>query len=228
MIKINTNFLDSILHNKSNKSKKCYEDPTLFTQLHFSISNLFTYFSTNCSKYEVAQIINSNHVYLKTKSNTSLKKINYKPGQLVMVDLGLNFNNLSYKHPCIVLANINDKVFIVPCSSTTAPINSKTHELEYGYLVGGKSDGFKHDTTIILKEASCIDKSQIIHPIKSRNSLKKITPEFLRLVNQNLFEMLFENYNYKLNKIESEYNDLLRKHHLLQDEVAMFKTNEDE
>lgn len=228
MIKLDINFINTILSNKSNKDVKCYKDPNLFTQLHLSISNLFTFYSTKCSKYEVAQIINSNNIYLKTKGNTVNSSIKYKPGQVVIADLGLNFNNLSYKHPCIILKDIKDKVFIVPCSSRDTPINCKTNKLESGYLIGTKDDGFQHNTTIILKEASCIDKSQIIHSIKVNKKFKRINPKFLKKINDNLFSILFESYNYKLNKIEHNYNKLLIQYEQLQEEIAVFKTNEDE
>lgn len=216
MIASGTSFLYSILRDSTNKDILCHTDPELLTQLSFSTNTLFTYFATRCSKYEVAQIINFNAKYLKAK-NSRFKFISYRKRQILEVELGARFNNLSYKHPCIVIEDLGDKLFVVPCTSGAAPRN-KNNALHNGYLEGDVNDGFKHLTTIICKECTCIDKSQIVNVLKKDGKFKKISPEIFKKINEVLFENLFNGAYYKMSKMEENLKSLTLEKEQLEEE----------
>ena len=206
MISQDNTLLNSILKDNSNKDILCHTDKDIFSQLSISTNNLLTYLAFNCSKYEVAQMINSNDKYLKIK-NKKFTKINYSKRQIIMVELGVNFNKLSYKHPCVVLADLGDKLFVAPCTSGNAP-RDKEGKIFKGYLEGNFEDGFEHLTTIICKECLCIDKSQVISAIKQNKKYKKISLEMYEKINNNLFKSLFGGTYYKMSMMEKEIDDL--------------------
>ncbi|TOY35156.1 hypothetical protein DA423_00345 [Clostridioides difficile] len=170
---VDYNFINSILRNQDNKKNKCYESAKLFQQWYYSNQSYFNYFSTESSQYEIAQIINSNKIYLNTIQSNRINKSHYNPRQLIMVDLGINLNCLSYKHPCIVMYELNEKVFVIPCTSGNAPLSSYTGIILNGYMEGDIGDGFSHKTTLKLKESKFIDKTQILYSIKEDNKNKK-------------------------------------------------------
>lgn len=210
---LDNTFLDMSLKNGANKSIKCHENKDMLMQLSYNNNALFNYFAIHCSSYEAALIIKANNKYIKSKTQ-SPNKIRYEKRQLIMVELGLNYNKLSYKHPCVVLEDLGDRVFVVPCTSGKAPTfkqkpNPETgvegeEEIRKGYLEGNESDGFHHLTTIIIKEATCIDKGQIVSTIKEKGKSKKITSDMFKVIHANLHKMLFKWQDFNINKIETE------------------------
>lgn len=218
MLKLDWSTINSILSDTENKNIDCHMDKKLLLEWSYCSTNYFNYCLENCSKYEVAQIISSQDNYLK-KKNTRANSVKYQKRQIIMVELGENYNNLSYKHPCIVMDSIDDKVFIVPCTSGQAPRN-KNNNIYSGYIEADVCDGFSHLTTAILKEARCIDKTQIAYPIKDSNSTyKKVEEEFFKKLNDELFKILFEGHAYKVNKQEEIIMSLELKKEILEKEL---------
>lgn len=216
MISLDNTLIDSVLKDSCNKSILCHEDKDMLKQLSFSTNNFFTYFATNCSKFEVAQIINSNDKYLQVK-NSHFRRINYKKKQILIVELGVNFNSLSYKHPCIVIADLGDKLFVVPCTSGSAP-RDKNNNIYKGYLEGDSNDGFNHLTTIICKECLCIDKSQVITAIRRRGNYREISNDMFNKINDMLFESLLNGIYYKMNRMEEQVGNLIEEKEKLEEE----------
>lgn len=209
-IKINNSVLSSIIADPNNKKLSCHQHKELIQEFSCSLTNYFNFFATECSEYEVAQLISANQHLLSNKSGNNI--INYTNRQVVMVELGAHCSSLSYKHPCIVINEVNDKVFVVPCTSGPAAINSLTGILYDGYMEGDIDDGFAHLTTLLLKESKFIDKSQILYAIKEPSKpvkLKKVTNDFFKKINDALFNILFEGKEYKMKKLE-ESNSLLQ------------------
>lgn len=198
MITLNWPTINSTLQDKSNKNIEAHMNKNLLQEWSKCSTNYFNYCFSKCSSYEVAQIISAHDNYLK-KKNKANNFTRYRKKQLLMVELGENYNNLSYKHPAIVIDSINDKVFVVPCTSGHAPKN-KDGQIHKGYIEANELDGFSHLTTVILKEARCIDKMQVLYAIKEDTKYKMVTPEFFKKLNDELFKLLFEVQAYKLNK----------------------------
>ena len=193
MITLNWPTINSTLQDKSNKNIEAHMNKNLLQEWSKCSTNYFNYCFSKCSSYEVAQIISAHDNYLK-KKNKANNFTRYRKKQLLMVELGENYNNLSYKHPAIVIDSINDKVFVVPCTSGHAPKN-KDGQIHKGYIEANELDGFSHLTTVILKEARCIDKMQVLYAIKEDTKYKimnryKNRPEFeLYDIKKDPFEM---------------------------------------
>ena len=201
--------INNIIDDKSNKDKKCYEDKNMLTQFSYNNNAIFNYMVTNYSIYESALIVNANDKLLKAKKSPA-NKTRYEKRQIIMVELGLNYKKLSYKHPCVVLEDLGSTLFVVPCRSGSAPTYEKDNgekEIRNGYLEGDDKDGFKHLTTIIIKEAVCIDKLQVIKSKKSAKK-KKITPEMFTEINKELHKLLFNWQNVNMEKQEIKIKNL--------------------
>ena len=196
MITLKNKVVSDVLNNVSNKEKKCYENRELFEQWSYCCKNQENQFALDMSAYETAQAIQSISKYVKDKTCTSNSKYIYSPRQIIMVDLGLSAKNLCYMHPCVVMSDLKSKVFVIPCTSGPAPRITKddgSEEIRNGYMEGDASNGFEHLTTLILKEAKCIDKSQIVYVIKdSLKNKRKIDASFFKKVYDELFKVLME------------------------------------
>lgn len=226
MVVLDKDIVNATIVDKSNKDILCHENKEILQQLSYNSNAVFNHMALNFSAYESAQIIKSNDVFIKVKSKVK-SKTNYNNRQIVMVDLGLNFNNLSYRHPCIIMQVVKDKLFVVPCKSGSAPRYKDKDEavdkIRDGYLEGDENDGFDHLTTILLKEAACIDKSQVIYSLsvemenslngkeKNKNKNKKlckITPEKYAEINNELHKLLFSWQNLQIKKLEHDLSSL--------------------
>lgn len=221
MIKLNWTNVNAILEDITNKDVICNQNTDLLQEWSKCNTNYLNYCLTNCSTYEVAQIITSQDNYLKKKNTFAKYGVNYNSRQIVMVELGENYNNLSYKHPCIVIDSVGDKIFVVPCTSGDAPRNKETKEIYKGYMEAGEKEGFKHTTTIILKEARCIDKIQVAYPIKEHKSkkFKKVDKEYFKKIYEELFKLLFENQSYILEMANKNVKQLEDKNIELEKEL---------
>jgi len=221
MIKLNWTNINTILKDITNKDVICNQNIDLLKEWSKCNTNYLNYCLTNCSTYEVAQIITSQDNYLKKKNTFTKHGVNYNSRQIIMVELGENYNNLSYKHPCIVIDSVGDKVFIVPCTSGDAPRKKGTNEIYTGYMEAGPKEGFNHTTTIILKEARCIDKIQVAYPIKDHESkkFKKVDKDYFKKIYEELFKLLFESQSYILEMANKNVKQLEDKNIELQKEL---------
>ena len=221
MVILDEKIVSDTIADKSNKGISCYKNKEILHQLSYNSNAVFNHMALEFSAYESAQIIQSNDAFIKAKNKNKNKNknYNYNDRQIVMVDLGLNFNNLSYRHPCIIIKRVKDKLFVVPCKSGAAPRFEKENvkELREGYLEGDENDGFDHLTTILLKEASCIDISQVISPISTKidnntngkNKKRKpckITSEKYAEINNELHKLLFSWHNIQMKNLEDDLN----------------------
>lgn len=128
---LDNSFLDRSLGDNNNKLIKCHENKDMLHQLSYNNNATFNYFAINCSSYEAALIIKANNKYIKSKTQRP-NRTRYEKRQLIMVELGLNYNKLSYKHPCVVIEDLGDRVFVVPCTSRKAPTYIPPYNPEIG------------------------------------------------------------------------------------------------
>ena len=172
----NRHYVKSILKDINNKDIPCSSDENL--KLEVDHHTLYTkdFYINLLDKFEVAQILHANDFYFQ-KKNSSPKSFKLNTGQIIMVEFGLNFNKLAYNHPAVVISDIGDRVLVAPCTSGKAPKyekGSKAGQILPGYIEANSSHGFSHDTCIIVKEVTCIDKTQIVEPIiANRSELRK-------------------------------------------------------
>lgn len=172
----NKQYVKSIIKDINNKNIPCSSDEKLKVEVDYHTLYAKDFYINNLDKFEVAQILHANDFYFK-KKNSLPKSFKLNPGQIIMVEFGLNFNKLAYNHPAVVISDIGDRVLVAPCTSGNAPTyekGSKAGQIMPGYMEANSSNGFSHDTCIIIKEVTCIDKTQIVEPlISNRRELRK-------------------------------------------------------
>ncbi len=224
---LNKSNLNLLLKQENAKTIKYHENIEMLEQFSYNNNYLFNFLVKNCSMHETGLMIGSTAKYIEIKDRCLNNKqpskfINYQNKQIVMVELGINYNKLSYKHPCVVLANLDDRLFVVPCTSRRAK-RDKSGEIRSGYLEFEKTDGFEHTTTVILKDATCINKEQVISTIKENGKYKKISDDaFIKIVNK-LHEMLFSWQYFNLSKLSREVENLKSEKLILEKEIEILK-----
>lgn len=228
MINLNNTVVKDVLKNVSNKQKKCYDNRELLEQWSYCCTNQENQFILDVSAYETAQAIQSISKYIKDKASISNSTYNYAARQIIMVDLGLSAKNLCYWHPCVVIADLQNKIFVVPCTSGPAPRIIKkdgTEEVRNGYLEGNTGDGFDHLTTLILREAKCIDKSQVVYVIKDNNNnvKKRVEANFFKKIYDELFKVLMEGKAKYIENKEQELLDANKKIEDLTNDIEVLK-----
>ncbi len=176
------------------KSNLTNADDEVSKELLTSLHNRFNYFNSTCKTYESCLWIESNENLLIQKGKQNITK--YYPKQIVFADLGIDTfgHEFSYEHPCIVIYNLYDRVFVVPCTSQPAR-RDKNNNLYGDELEGLISDGFAKTTTILIKEAKFIDKTRI------KSVLGNVGNVLYNNLFNELFNMLFESKKYQIKKL---------------------------
>lgn len=219
-IEVNLEELKSIRAEDDAKEKMTNSNPTVSKEMLASLQNSFHYMNSKSDLYESCLWIESNQNLLANKNKTSNKK--YKEKSIVLVDLGIDTfgYEFCYEHPCVVLYNEYNKVFVVPCTSKPPRVNKKG-KLYPGQLVGDVADGFSKKTTIRLNEAKFIDKVRI------KSCIGKVEDELYNEIYNEVFGLIFENKRYEIKKLEEKLKDSEEKYELLQEELNIIqKENE--
>ena len=194
----------SSLKTKPDSKKNLVDTNDLLSkEILASLQNTFENLKSN-SIYEGCLWLESNENLLSNKNKDHTKK--YNPKSIVLVDLGMDTfgHEFSYEHPCVVLYNTYNKVFVVPCTSQ-APRRDKSGKIYPEQLLGTTSNGFKKQTTILLTEAKFIDKSRI------KSELGYIDNTLFNKIYNSVFELLFESKKYQINKLIQLHDDFKEK-----------------
>lgn len=222
----NRQYTKSIIEDINNKNIPCSSDEVLKLEVEHHTTYAKNFYIDNLDKFEVAQILHANDFYFK-KKNSSPKKFKLKPGQIIMVEFGLNFNKLAYNHPAVVISDMGDRALVAPCTSGKAPTyekGDKAGEIMPGYIEANDSHGFSHDTCIIVKEVTCIDKTQIVESLianradlrKSKKSQNKnnVKPIYKTIdkskyidIKDTFLQLYFKNEFNHIHNLEKELND---------------------
>ena len=215
--RIDKNIIKTILRNSNTKNEKCTKHHSLILQLIYTLTYFYNFTEQNTKAYELALWIRSkvNQINNKGKINTTY----YKPKQILYVDLGNNTYGFefSYYHPCVVIYNEYNKIFIVPCSSKKGR-RDKNGNLYPEYLEGNKQDGFSKKTTLRLNEAKFIDKTRVL------DTLGSVKDSFYDKLYNKLFQLLFESKNYSLEKIQRKQNKLEKQNQFLKQKIRNLKS----
>lgn len=215
-IEVNLEELKNIRSEDDAKEKMTNSNPTVSKEMLASLQNSFNYMNSKSDLYESCLWIESNQNLLANKSKTSNKK--YKEKSIVLVDLGIDTfgYEFCYEHPCVVLYNEYNKVFVVPCTSKPPRVNKKG-KLYSGQLVGDVADGFSKKTTIRLNEAKFIDKVRI------KSCIGKVEDELFNEIYNEVFGLIFENKRYEIKKLEEKLKDSEKKYELLQEKLSIIQ-----
>ena len=197
--------LSAVQSDPSAKAKKAAEYPELVLETHFALSRFFDYALTKASAYNVALWIWSwnNYVSLKGQSQYAI----CKPGQIVDVDFGgMSYGDeFIFRHPGIVICECNNKVFLVPCSSSPKQGRDKAGNLlsEAILIPGGSGLEFAKDTVALTYNARFIDKTRIVY-----NTKRSVTPSKFEEIKNILFAHMFSDKNTLISEAEKLKEEL--------------------
>ena len=196
--------LTAVQADPDSKSKKAAEYPELVLETHFALSRFFDYALTKASAYNVALWVWSwnNYVSLKGQSQYAI----CKPGQIVDVDFGgMSYGDeFIFRHPGIVICECNNKVFLVPCSSSPKQGRDKAGNLlsEVVLIPGGSGLEFAKDTVALIYNARFIDKTRIMY-----NTKRSVTPSKFEEIINILFAHMFSDKNTLISEAEKLKED---------------------
>lgn len=195
---IDKNHLDSVTQDTNSKNKKAVDCSNTMLQFFYLKKNIFYYIKKWFTLHELALWIKSIDTYLKKKHMHVTQK--YEKGDIVLVELGSNIGgDLSYQHPCVVIQNQYDKVFVVPCSSSkvSKAYNKKTGKLHDEYIIAETTDGFSKKTAIITNNAKWISKASII-----KKYANQVDPELFKEIYSKTFSQAFKEKKSQIDNLE--------------------------
>ena len=195
-------------------------DNNLYEIYKLNLWNLFD-FTNSFSKYEMAQWCLHINRWMKNRLYEHTRY--YKRGSIVLVELGGdNFKfEPSFAHPCIILAERERKILIVPCSS-------KRYGRGFRDIIDAKKniDGFQLDTGIQVEDYRWVNKNRII------SKLGKTSPDILNKIDKRILKdipsyrkekakyAIIENKN---SELEEEIIELKNKNSELEEEIIELK-----
>lgn len=187
--------LKSDFNNKKIKSK---DNHKAMLQFFYSQNNIFK-FIQKFDVYELALWIKSRVNYIDRKNICSTN--NYPEKSILFVDFGNNyFSELSYEHTCVVLKEGNQKIFVVPCSSSLfGKTTSKKTGLMYPHYIEVLSDDgeFSKNTALILNDAKWVSKNRVIS-----NTGKKVNSKLFKEILDKTLSITFESKYKELINLE--------------------------
>ena len=138
MEKLDLNLIDAE-KNKKDKVEKLINNHTLLGQFLLLQNNIFK-FVKNFTIYEFCLWIKYMNFYILRKNEFYKNK--YKKGEIVYIELGANVGNeLSYIHPCVILEENRDNIFVIPCSSSkVSKIYDKYGKMYKEYILAKTTD----------------------------------------------------------------------------------------
>lgn len=142
-------------------------------------------------------------------------------GEIYIADLGLN-QELAYCHPVLILDIIEDRVFVVPATTSPQKINDAFHPATNPgglkrYRRVYRSDGFGVDSALMLQEARIISKGRLIDRKGLLNEDISSSNSIFQEVSETCFSLMFNelyiekksliqeiaNLNQKISELES-------------------------
>ena len=177
MIPINRPQIDALTKIVNSKSIPGKDNPDIYAPYAYSLLN-HSDLTRDFSVYEMGHWINYNDRWIHNKNSNNTT--GYRRGSILFIDLGAtNYRyEPSFTHPCVVLAENRDFIFIVPCSSK-----------KYGYgfpeiIDATPADGFSCNTGIQTKSFRWISKNRVISKLGQVSApiLDKIDNAILQLI----------------------------------------------
>ncbi len=167
---INRKEVESLGRIREGKNDKGLDNQKLNDYFLKSLDELKIYYK-NATSYELSQMINHIDHWVKDDRENPYYD-NYEVGSILYVDFGaMNFGfELSFPHPCVVLAQRKAFMLVAPCST-------KKYGHNYDDILDGTlEDGFEYNTGIIVDNVRWISKGRVIAKMGKVNEsfLKKL------------------------------------------------------
>lgn len=181
------------------------------------------------SASEMAMITNSLNRWQDRKAKVNAQNIT--AGEIVMVDLGLNYApELSYAHPAVVLEELRDIILVIPVTSSANKVAQAYHPVDnpggkWFYRKVGVTDGFAHDCVLLLSNLKVISKTAILSPMgKLECNLSDKTKLYREVKNTILKYYFHKEWKYTCD-LERNYNSLVESDNELKETCEIQKEN---
>ena len=166
--------LDSVKADPLAKTKKPVEYPELLFESHLALGRFFEYVLTRTTAYNLANWVWSWNNYVTLKGQHGFAP--YQPRDIIDVDLGGTSygDEFILRHPCVVICECKNKVFVVPCSSSPKQGRDKSGNLypESVIIQGGAGLEFSKPTVALPYQSRFIDKTRILNKTGILNQAK--------------------------------------------------------
>ncbi|MBE5920543.1 MAG: type II toxin-antitoxin system PemK/MazF family toxin [Pseudobutyrivibrio ruminis] len=162
-VRIDYGKLNNIATNINSRNRDCKDAGYANYGILQAVGNFIERVSS-IKEAEIAMVASSLNRWARTKNWINRNVL--KPGDIVMVDLGLNYSpELAYEHPAIVLEEFSNMIMIVPTTSNTNDIANAYHPISnpngnwYNRKVDA-TDGFSKECAIVLNNLKIVAKSR--------------------------------------------------------------------
>lgn len=152
-------------------------DKSIISKSLFALFNKVINKFSNMTEYETGLFIQSCDKWLDRKDivNTAENNLNVSVGDICMIDWNINYKpELSYVHPCLIVEDVNNMIFVIPVSASQDKLENAYHKVEnpdgdQNYWKVNIEDGFLKECVLFVSEAKVVSKSRIINKIGSIN-----------------------------------------------------------
>lgn len=131
-------------------------------------------------------------------------------GDIFMVDWNLSYSpELSYEHPCVVIEEIGDFIFVLPVSGQKAYLEIGHHPIDQNkgdrnYRIVDVADGFNKRCVIHINQAKVISQTRILYKI---GILSTDSNGRCQLLDEIKAEMLHKYFPKEYNKLLEENSE---------------------
>ena len=132
-------------------------------------------------------------------------------GDIFMVDWNLSYSpELSYEHPCVVIEEIGDFLFVLPVSGQKTYLEIGYHPVDKSdgdrnYRIVDITDGFNKRCVIHINQAKVISKTRILHKIGMLTTDSNGKCQLLEEIKTEMLNKYFPSEYNKLLEENSEY-----------------------
>lgn len=203
-----------------NNSEECkninsYDNIIISKSVFGLLSRLINKFE-NSKSYQTGLFIKSINDWLDRKDNNS--PLHYdgpiSVGDIYMVDWNIGYSpELCYEHPCVIISEFEDFVFVLPVSGQKAYIDigfhpTKNKDGDKNYRIVNMEDGFNKECVIHVNQPKTISKTRILYKM---GSLSINDDGESKLLNEIKLEMINKYFPNEYNSILEENNSYKRK-----------------
>lgn len=221
MFKIDRNKMDSMTKLPNAKTDPGKNNVDVFNSYKSAIWNIIDMIG-EFATYEMAHW--SAFIDRWINNRTVSNEATYKRGEILLVDLGAdNFRfEPSFTHPCVVIKNRRNTLYIAPCSSKK--FGKGFFDIIDAY---GKRDGFSEKTGIQIEAVRWINKNRVISSVgqASPRVLDKINEHMLTLIPSHKKEKKkMENLTIENTQLKDTISSMEEEINKLKDEICVLKS----
>lgn len=215
--------LKSELKNNVDECKNIftYDNSTVSKSVFGLFSKLINKFERTKS-YQTGLFVKSMNDWIDRHNNNNVpldsNLTNINIGDILMIDWNISYSpELSYEHPCVVIDEIENFLFVLPVSGQKQYLEIGYHPIEQiegdkNYRIVDTIDGFNKRCVIHINQAKTISKTRILYKI---GNLQTDSEGKCHLLEEIKLEMLNKYFTLEYNSLLEENVEYKRKNEYL-------------